>query len=128
MHVCPALTNLPQAIRLAATLTLALRLTMAGLLPPNSKVTGVRCSAAARMTMRATRLLPVYRMWSKRWASSSVVSATPPSTTVTAGSSSAMISEVSSAAVAGASSLGLPTTALPAEMAATIGSSSSCTG
>ena len=45
-----------------------------------------------------------------------------------AGSLMASISDTSSAAVCGASSLGLATTALPAAMAATIGNSSNCTG
>jgi hypothetical protein len=46
----------------------------------------------------------------------------------TAGSPNESIRSTSSAAVFGASSLGFATTALPAAMAATIGTSSSCTG
>ena len=46
---------------------------------------GVRCLAAASaMTTRPTAVEPVKKMWSKRWSSSAVVSATPPSTTMTA--------------------------------------------
>ena len=36
--------------------------TMQGLLPPSSRVTGVRCSAACRMTSLPTVLLPVKKM------------------------------------------------------------------
>jgi len=55
----PALTNLAQMILLATTSTLASSRTTAGLLPPSSSVTGVRCSAAALATMRPTPPEPV---------------------------------------------------------------------
>ena len=57
---CPAFVDLPQRIRLAAILRfVVLESITTGDFPPNSRVTGVRCSAAALATMRATVPFPV---------------------------------------------------------------------
>ncbi len=129
MQVWPALMNLPQAMRRAAVSMSASSFTMQGLLPPSSRVTGVRCRAAASITTWATRPLPVYMMWSKRCSSSAVVSPTPPSTRVMASGSMYSGTYFARAAeVCGVTSEGLRTTQLPAAMAPARGESSSPTG
>lgn len=54
--------NLPKASRLAATLMLAVSSTIHGLLPPSSRLTGVRCLAALAITSRATVVPPVKKI------------------------------------------------------------------
>ena len=61
-QVWPALTHLPQTMRAAASSTSASAATITGDFPPSSRVTGVRCSAAAAMTARPTAGLPVKKM------------------------------------------------------------------
>ena len=120
--------NRPQAIRLAALARSVEASTYAGDLPPSSRVTGVRCSAAARSTTLAAASPPVKKMWSKRSASSAVVSGMPPSTTSAAPARYSGIHRARAAEVAGACSLGLSTTVLPAARAPASGASSSCSG
>ena len=131
MQGCPAVKNLRQAMRLAARSTLALRSTMAGLLPPSSKVTGTNRGAAMANTLRPTAGLPVKKMWSKRKASiiGGSTSAPGPCTTNTCyvRKASAMIFS-STAAVCGVSSLGCTTAQLPAAIAPTNGESTSRAG
>ena len=62
MQVCPALINFPQTMRLAASFRFAVSSTMQGFLPPSSKVTGVKCTAAAAATILPTGTLPVKKM------------------------------------------------------------------
>ena len=62
MQVCPALINFPKLMRLAAVSRLALSWTMAGLLPPNSSVSGVRFFAAAAITDLPTGTEPVKKI------------------------------------------------------------------
>ena len=62
MQTCPEFIDLPHAIFFAASSRLAVRSTMAGDFPPNSSVTEVRCSAAARITILPTAGLPVKKM------------------------------------------------------------------
>ena len=50
-------------------------------LPPSSSIHGVKCSAAAFITSRPTRGLPVNRITSKRLRNSSIAVSTPPSST-----------------------------------------------
>src|SRR5436309_15944989 len=54
---------------------------MVGFFPPSSSTTGVRFFAAAVMTILATVVPPVKKMWSHGCSSSAVVSGTAPSTT-----------------------------------------------
>jgi hypothetical protein len=57
----PAFTVLPQRIRFAAILrSVVFGSMITGDFPPSSRVSGVRCSAAAFATMRATVPFPVY--------------------------------------------------------------------
>jgi hypothetical protein len=57
----PAFTVLPQRTRFAAILRFVVLGSMTtGDFPPSSRVTGVRCSAAAFATMRAITAFPVY--------------------------------------------------------------------
>ena len=126
MQVCPAFKNLAQIKRLIAVGKSALGAMMAGLLPPSSKVTGVRCLAAASYTMRPTAGLPVKKILSKRSASSVVVSSTPPNTTVKRrGSKYCATSSAIHCALLAASSEGFRTTVLPAANAAIAGANDS---
>ena len=52
--------------------------TSTGLLPPSSSVTGVKCSAAARMTLFPTPTLPVKKIWSNRSRSKAALTSRPP--------------------------------------------------
>ena len=65
MQTCPALRALLQQIRPATTSGFIVPSMIAGLLPPSSRVKGVRCSAAARMTFLPVTVPPVKKMWSK---------------------------------------------------------------
>jgi hypothetical protein len=47
MQIWPEFSSLENAMRLAATSMSASAATITGLLPPSSRVTGVRCDAAA---------------------------------------------------------------------------------
>eukprot|EP01139_Manchomonas_bermudensis_P000343 Amastigsp_a339_181.p3 type:complete len:130 gc:universal Amastigsp_a339_181:723-1112(+) len=100
MQDWPALMNLPQSTRRAATVRSESSATITGDLPPSSSVTGVRCFAAAAMMMRPTAVEPVYEMWSNRSSRISVVSAAPQTTARMAsesmyrGNSSASTAEV----------------------------------
>jgi hypothetical protein len=63
----PAFRVLPQRTRFAAILRFVVLGSMTtGDFPPSSRVTGVRCSAAAFATMRATTPFPVYVTDDKR--------------------------------------------------------------
>ena len=62
MQVCPQLRNFPQTILLAVKLILTDSSTIHGLFPPNSKVVGVRNSAAALATIFPTIVLPVKKI------------------------------------------------------------------
>ncbi len=102
---------------------------MAGHLPPSSSVTGVRCFAAAAITTRPTRELPVKKILSNRSRNKASATSAPPVTTEM--NSSAKFSRTSVAmvpAVRGANSEGLSSAQLPAAMALTSGVTSSCTG
>ena len=81
-QVCPALRNLPQAMRAAASSTSASGARITGDLPPSSRVTGVRCSAAAAMTLFPTAGLPVKKITSKGLSTRASASSRPPSATV----------------------------------------------
>ncbi len=81
------------------------------------------------MTTPPTRVLPVKKMWSHFCSSRAVVSGTAPSTMAMASSSTYCGTRRAMAAEqAGESSLGLPTTALPAAIAAAMGLISSWMG
>mmetsp|Transcript_6826 Transcript_6826/g.16962 ORF Transcript_6826/g.16962 Transcript_6826/m.16962 type:complete len:223 (-) Transcript_6826:302-970(-) len=115
MQICPQLKNLPARIRRAATGIFAPGSTMVGDLPPSSSVMGVKCSAAALATARATTPLPVYRMWSQRNLSSAADSGIPPLITITAsGSTYFGNSLANNSSVLGAISEGLRRQQLPA--------------
>ena len=117
-QVCPALRPLPHTSRRAVTATSASSRTIAGLLPPSSRVTGVRWRAAAAITSRPMRPLPVKKMWSNRSSSSRAPTEPSPQTTRTVeGEKWRGTASVSRAAVAGASSEGLSTAVLPAARA-----------
>ena len=61
MHVCPAFAqNFPMQMRETAISNFAELSIIAGDFPPNSNVTGVRCFAAADITILATEPFPVY--------------------------------------------------------------------
>src|SRR5206468_9061344 len=100
-----------------------------GFLPPSSSTTGVRFFAAAVMTIFATAVPPVKKIWSHGCASSAVVWGTAPSTTENAlrsrysGRKRAIASPV-----AGETSEGLITAQLPAAIAATNGDNVSMIG
>ncbi|MCY1435439.1 hypothetical protein D9M71_515350 [compost metagenome] len=95
---------------------------IAGDLPPSSRVTGVRLSAAARITCLPMLVAPVNSRWSKGSLEKATPTSTSPSTTATrsSGKTLARIS-LSAWAVAGVDSLILTITRLPAASAATIG-------
>ena len=129
MHVCPALSSLPTAIRGATTARSAPASTIAGLLPPSSSVTGVRFSAAAFATIRPTAVEPVKNRWSNgSLANAAPVSAPPVTTVNSSGAKRCAIASASSADVAGVTSDGFSITRLPAASAPIAGASASCTG
>jgi len=95
---------------------------IAGLLPPNSRVSGVRCSAAARMTLRPVTVPPVKKMWSNGRVVRCAASSGPPNNTWTrSAGSEACIHSAMTWEVAGACSGGLTMTRLPAAKAAITG-------
>ena len=59
MQVCPALVNFPHTMRRATVARSVPSSTNTGDFPPSSSTVGVRCSAAARATIRPTAPLPV---------------------------------------------------------------------
>ena len=129
MQIWPELISFVQAIRLAATSMSASSATMTGLLPPSSRVTGVRCGAAPSYTLRPMSVPPVNSTRSKPCAINSWLTAPSPSITAIAsvsryrGTNSAI-----NADDAGATSDGLRTTVFPAAMAPTAGPRVSANG
>lgn len=61
-YTCPEFMVLPQRMRLAAKSKSVFESTITGDLPPNSRVTGVRCFAAAVATIRPILPLPGIQM------------------------------------------------------------------
>ena len=61
-ETCPQLRNFPQTILFAVILIGALASTIQGLFPPNSKVVGVKCSAAAFAIIFPIAVLPVKKI------------------------------------------------------------------
>ncbi|MNT61437.1 hypothetical protein D3C72_1990860 [compost metagenome] len=115
MQICPPLLALAAAMRKAAVARSALRATMVGDLPPSSRVTGTRLSAALRITSLPTGVLPVNTRWSNGCALTAAAMSGPPVTTpTTSGSSSSAQAAASTAAVRGAISEGLRIARLPA--------------
>ena len=103
--------------------------TTAGHLPPSSRVSGVRLSAAARITSRPIRVPPVNTRWSQGCAANAAATSGPPCTTrATPGPSASAAISASSAAVRGVASAGFSATRLPAASASTAGRRASCTG
>ena len=102
---------------------------MTGDLPPSSSVTVARCFAAAAITTRPTRVLPVKKMWLKGRSSRASATETSPSKHATSRSSKAsrMISPAMRA-VAGHRSVSLTMQQLPAAMAAASGPSTRPSG
>ncbi|SSS47631.1 Uncharacterised protein [Acinetobacter baumannii] len=94
------------------------RPTIAGLLPPNSRVSGTRLSLAAFMTLRPTGVLPVNNRWSKGSALNSAPTSGPPKITATSSIEkfAASMREITSL-VRGVSSEGLSIARLPAAIA-----------
>ncbi len=70
-------------IRAAATFMSAERPRITGLLPPNSRVSGVRCSAAAFITCLATEVAPVNTRWSNASPENAWPTSGPPVITAT---------------------------------------------
>ncbi|MNF96839.1 hypothetical protein D3C84_796440 [compost metagenome] len=95
---------------------------MAGDLPPSSRVTGVRFSAAARITCLPMLVAPVNSKWSKRRRENATPMSASPSTTQTRSSGKIRASNCFiSKPVAGVDSLSLSITRLPADSAPTNG-------
>ena len=114
--------NLPQTMRSAACATSAERSTIAGDLPPSSRVTVARCSAAACITLRPTAVEPVKKMWSNGSLSSASAAGMPPVTTPTSSSGNASATmRAMTADVAGTFSDGRTMHTLPAAIAAASG-------
>jgi len=102
---------------------------MTGHLPPSSSVTGVKFSAAALATSLPTVVEPVKTMWSNGSAQNAAATDAPPlHTCATVSSYAALTSLPRIAAVAGAYSLGLIMTELPAANADASGPMTSMTG
>ena len=102
-------------MRSAALRSSALRPTTTGLLPPSSRVTGTRCSAAAFITCRPTEVEPVKTRWPQGWALKAAATSGPPCTTASSlGSKASATAWATSCAVRGTISLGLSTARLPA--------------
>jgi len=88
----------------AASRTFAVSSTIAGFCPPNSRTTGVKFSAAARITIFPTRVDPVKKMKSNGSRNSSATSVGPPVIATTAsGAKYCGTSSMSSLPVLGAS-------------------------
>ena len=101
--------------RAAATFRSADLPRITGLLPPSSRVTGTRFSAAARMTWRATEVAPVKIRWSKARREKASPTSGPPVTTAISSSEKAPANIVRiSSEVAGVNSEGLIMARLPA--------------
>ena len=99
----------------AALARSALREMMTGDLPPSSRVSGTRFSAALRITERATAVLPVKTKWSKGCAVNAWAKSASPSTTATSsGSNISPKARASTLAVSGTTSEGLRMARLPA--------------
>ena len=129
MQLWPALSPLPQARRLAVVAMSASASTIAGFLPPSSRVTGVRWRAAAASTNRPTRPPPVKKMWSNCCSIRAAATAPSPLTTCTTSAEKACgMERASSSAVLGACSDGLSTAVLPAARALTSGCRQSLKG
>ena len=62
IQVCPAFTNLPQTILLAASFKSIVSSIIQGFLPPSTSVIGVRVYAAAAATILPILTLPVKKM------------------------------------------------------------------
>ena len=102
---------------------------MTGLLPPSSRVTGVRFSAAARMTWRPTAVEPVNSRWSKgSEANSCETSISPPTATTFSGEKRSASRRDSSSPVAGVNSEVLIITRFPAASAEVSGPMARFTG
>ena len=102
---------------------------MQGLLPPSSRVTGVRLAAAARMMWRPTVVEPVNSRWSNGRLENAWATSTSPLITATCSSGKvSAISFSSSAPVRGVASLILIITRLPAARAVISGTTASWIG
>lgn len=109
-------------MRAAASSTSASGARITGDLPPSSRVTGVRCSAAAAMTFFPTAGLPVKKITSKGLSTRASASSRPPSATVIySGGNTRPSTSARARAEAGASSPGFTTAVDPAAMADTRG-------
>ena len=102
-------------IRAAVVFMSAERLTITGLLPPSSRVRGVRFEAAARITCSAMPVAPVNTRWSNGSPANSWPASDPPMTTATSSAENTLanISAIR-AEVAGVNSDGLIMARLPA--------------
>ena len=122
-QVCPALDIAPQAAASAAASRSASALTSSASLPPHSASTGVSVSAAAAITFRAVAADPVKAILSTPLRASASPVDPGPVTSCSTGrgspnTASASPNDLTShAPVAGVSSDGLNTTALPAASA-----------
>ena len=119
MQVWPALDTAPQAAASAAASRSASAPTRKASFPPHSAIIGVRLSAQAAITLRAVALEPVNEILSTALrASASPVPPAPVTSCRTGCSGTTSANELTSQPpVAGVSSLGLNTTALPAASA-----------
>ncbi|MNR42568.1 hypothetical protein D3C85_1610990 [compost metagenome] len=89
-----------------------------GDLPPNSRVTGTRFSAAARNTCLPMLVAPVNSRWSNGWPQNAWPTSAPPRTTATSSSAyTERIRRAINAEVCGLNSDGLIITRLPAAKA-----------
>jgi hypothetical protein len=107
------------AIISAAASTSASSNTITGALPPSSRWTRLRSSAAALATSRPARTLPVIEtMAGALWATRAApVARSPTITFITPSGRNSLISSAIQMVVTGVVSLGLRTTALPAAIA-----------
>jgi len=121
MHVCPVAANTPATTPLAAAARSASGKTTCGDLPPSSRVTGFRFSAAACATARPVAVDPVNATLSTPGcpASAAPTSRDWPVTTLTTpgGNPASAISSAKPSVDAGACSDGLITTVQPAARA-----------
>ena len=129
MQVWPALNHLPVASR-GATRSMAISAhTIAGDLPPSSRVSGVRLGAAAAMTLRPTAVEPVNTRWSSGSAAKAAATSAPPVATATRSAGNTPVSsERRKAALRGVCSEGLRKTWLPAAIAVASGIRARLTG
>jgi len=122
MQICPELRNFPQVIFLAAAFRLAVSSTITGDFPPNSRVTVLRFSAAAFMTIFPTPGEPVKKIWSKGSLSSARDTSIFPSTIVISFSGKSCLTIFAiTAEVRGVSSEGFKMAVFPAAIADTSG-------